>query len=267
MLVFFSLVACLVVALGESLQSRAWAAYRRGERQKLDRVAAERLIALSVPAPSRDSSAVLLRIGTKPRPAQRALDLVVASTSLVLASPLLTLVAVLIRLDSRGPIFYRQERLGRGGRPFVLLRFRTMVDGAGLQRQLLHDFISQSEGLLLSAADDPRMTRVGVFLRRHSIDELPSLWNILVGHMSLVGPRPLTHAQLDSALAEGAERLAVRPGLVPPTLMAVLQGHAVDPHADLDYARHPSLERDLRLLWMVFGHVAREVGKTEIRAL
>jgi lipopolysaccharide/colanic/teichoic acid biosynthesis glycosyltransferase len=173
---------------------------------------------------------------------------------------------VLIRFDSRGPILFRQERLGLGGRPFVLLKFRTMVDGPDLQRQLLTDFITQFEDLVSSGVADPRLTRVGGFLRRTSIDELPALWNVLTGRMSIVGPRPRARSDLESSVGDAAARFSVRPGLLSPTAAATLQGRDVDPGADLDYARHPSFRRDVGLLWRVFGHIAREVGKTEIRS-
>ena len=108
-----------------------------------------------------------------------------------LLSPLLALVALLIRLDSRGPILFRQQRMGLGGREFRCLKFRTMVPDA---EQRLRDLEARNEsagGVLFKIKDDPRVTPLGRFLRRSSLDELPQLWNVLVGEMSLVGPRPL----------------------------------------------------------------------------
>src|SRR5579872_4265602 len=109
---------------------------------------------------------------------KRAIDLVVAATGLLLLAPLLMLVAVLIKLDSAGPIFFRQERIGRAFRPFLIYKFRTMVKQAP---QL---------GLAITVGQDARITRMGRLLRRTKIDELPQLINVLKGEMSLVGPRP-----------------------------------------------------------------------------
>ena len=109
---------------------------------------------------------------------KRALDLVVAAVGLLLLWPLFLLIALLIKLDSRGPALFRQERIGRFLRPFIILKFRTMVENA------------VDQGPHLPTAGDPRVTRVGRFLRRSKLDELPSLVNVLRGEMSLVGPRP-----------------------------------------------------------------------------
>lgn len=145
------------------------------------------------------------------RVAKRVIDVVGSAVILLLVAPLLLVSAVAIRLDSRGPIFYRQQRVGRDGRPFAVCKFRTMVVGAHAQRAALLGR-NENDGHLFKIRRDPRVTRVGRVLRRASIDELPQLWNVLRGQMSLVGPRPL--AVEDSAYQGPARRrLLVPPGM------------------------------------------------------
>jgi exopolysaccharide biosynthesis polyprenyl glycosylphosphotransferase len=145
------------------------------------------------------------------RVAKRTLDLVGSGLSLVLLSPMLTAIAVLIKLDSRGPVVFRQSRIGRDGRPFHMLKFRTMVQDAEQHKEELRH-LNQAEGLF-KIAKDPRATRIGPLLRRMSLDELPQLVNVVRGEMSLVGPRPLV---LDEdSLLEGwrRRRLQLTPGM------------------------------------------------------
>jgi lipopolysaccharide/colanic/teichoic acid biosynthesis glycosyltransferase len=132
---------------------------------------------------------------------KRAFDIVVAAVGLLLVAPLFLVVAALIKLDSRGPVFFRQERVGRGFRPFRIYKFRTMVQDA-----------SQRGGPLTSA-NDPRVTRVGRFLRKSKIDELPQLINVLKGEMSLVGPRPEVREYVELFRDDYREILKVRPGI------------------------------------------------------
>jgi len=133
---------------------------------------------------------------------RRAFDILVAGLALALASPILVLAAIAIKLTSRGPVIYRQRRVGRGGAEFDLLKLRTMVQGA---EQL-------GAGLWVDA-DDPRITRVGALLRRTSLDELPNLWNVLRGEMSLIGPRPTVPEQVAVYTERQRGRLAIRPGI------------------------------------------------------
>lgn len=134
--------------------------------------------------------------------AKRAFDLVVSAVGLVLLAPLLTIVAVLIRLDSPGPVFFRQERVGRHGRPFRIHKFRTMRHAR------------PEAGLAITVGTDPRVTRLGAALRRYKIDELPQLIDVLLGDMSLVGPRPevpeyvVCYSEADREIV-----LSVRPGI------------------------------------------------------
>jgi lipopolysaccharide/colanic/teichoic acid biosynthesis glycosyltransferase len=170
---------------------------------------------------------------------RRAIDIVVSALALVLSSPLLLAAMLAIRLESPGPVIYRQRRAGRGGRPFDVLKLRTMVDGA--------EHIGA--GLAVNA-NDSRITRVGAFLRRSSLDELPNLFNVLRGEMTLIGPRPTLPAQVDLYTERQRGRLAVKPGI---TGWAQVNGRASLPWSerielDLYYVEHRSLSLDLRIL-------------------
>jgi lipopolysaccharide/colanic/teichoic acid biosynthesis glycosyltransferase len=145
------------------------------------------------------------------RAAKRALDLVGAGIGLVLVAPLMVLIGALVKLDSRGPVLFRQLRAGRDGKAFWILKFRTMVDGADEQKSQLRSR-SEADGLF-KIADDPRITRVGRFLRRTSLDELPQLWNVVRGDMSLVGPRPLVLDEDAKVVGWFRHRLQLQPGI------------------------------------------------------
>jgi lipopolysaccharide/colanic/teichoic acid biosynthesis glycosyltransferase len=132
---------------------------------------------------------------------KRAFDIACASIALVLLSPLLLVIAAAVRLDSEGPALFRQQRIGRGFRPFFIYKFRTMVRNA------------PKLGGLITVGDDPRITRAGRFLRRFKIDELPQLINVLKGDMSLVGPRPELREYVDAFRGDYEQILAIRPGL------------------------------------------------------
>ena len=171
--------------------------------------------------------------------ASRALDLLVASLVLVVASPLLAAAALLIKLESGGPVFYRQRRVGRAGEPFELWKLRTMVPGA----EAMGVGIYVVEG-------DSRITRVGRLLRRFSLDELPNLFNVLKGEMAVVGPRPTVQEQVDGYSEHQRRRLEVRPGI---TGWAQINGRTSLPwperiELDVWYVEHRSLRLDLRIL-------------------
>jgi lipopolysaccharide/colanic/teichoic acid biosynthesis glycosyltransferase len=173
------------------------------------------------------------------RRGKRALDVAVALPALVLLSPLFLLCALAVKLDSPGPVFYAQERIGRGKRPFRLLKFRSMVVGAE----------SMGAGVRVEARD-ARVTRVGRVLRRLSLDELPQLLNILSGDMSLVGPRPTLRYQVELYTAREARRLLVPPGV---TGWAQVHGRNTIDWAeriryDLQYVDRVSLGMDLGIL-------------------
>jgi lipopolysaccharide/colanic/teichoic acid biosynthesis glycosyltransferase len=170
---------------------------------------------------------------------RRLTDIVVSASVLALASPLLALAAVAIRVESRGPALYRQRRSGLHGKEFDVLKLRTMVDGAE----------HKGAGLAVDA-NDARITRVGALLRRTSIDELPNLVNVLRGDMSLIGPRPTLPVQVAQYSERQRGRLAVRPGI---TGWAQVNGRASLPWAerielDLYYIEHRSLALDLQIL-------------------
>jgi len=170
---------------------------------------------------------------------RRAVDVVASALALLLSSPLLLAAMLAIRLESPGPMIYRQRRAGRGGKPFDVLKLRTMVDGA--------EHIGA--GMAVNA-NDSRITRVGAFLRRSSLDELPNLLNVLRGEMTLVGPRPTLPAQVDRYTERQRGRLAVKPGI---TGWAQVNGRASLPwperiELDLYYVENRSLSLDLRIL-------------------
>ena len=181
---------------------------------------------------------------------KRLFDLVAASAALIVLSPLLIAVAIAVRMTSRGPVIYRGPRIGRGGAPFDILKFRTMVSGAGPG---------------ITTRDDPRVTRVGRILRRLKIDELPQLVNILRGEMSLVGPRPEAPEYVALYTEEQRRVLSVRPGLTSAASLRyrreedLLHGddwrtryvNEIMPdklREDLDYVDHRSFAGDLKLI-------------------
>jgi lipopolysaccharide/colanic/teichoic acid biosynthesis glycosyltransferase len=143
---------------------------------------------------------------------KRGVDVVTAAAGLVLLAPVFAVLALAIRLDSHGPVFFRQDRYGRGGRIFRIVKFRTMVDGAEVQRHALADR-NEVDGPLFKLREDPRVTRVGRVLRRYSLDELPQLWNVLRGDMSLVGPRPFVTHEADQITGWAQRRLDICPGM------------------------------------------------------
>lgn len=180
----------------------------------------------------------------------RLLDLAVGSVALTAALPILAVAAGAIRFSSPGPIIFSQWRSGRGGRPFRIFKLRTMRTDAEQQLEMLRP-LSEQDGPAFKLSNDPRVTSVGRFLRRTSIDELPQLWNVLRGEMSLVGPRPLPLAEQEACLPWQQHRLDVLPGL---TGVWQVEGRSevafdVWMRMDRDYLRRQSVWTDLRLLW------------------
>jgi lipopolysaccharide/colanic/teichoic acid biosynthesis glycosyltransferase len=180
---------------------------------------------------------------------KRVADVVIAAAGLVVLAPLFALVALAIRLDSRGPVIFTQVRAGGNGRPFRMHKFRTMVSNA---EALLPEIVA-IETLaepMFKLPDDPRRTRVGRFLRRASLDELPQLLNVLKGEMSLVGPRPEQLELVERYAPEQRFRLAVKPGMTGP--MQVFGRGALSFEERLaverDYIENLTLGRDLRIL-------------------
>jgi lipopolysaccharide/colanic/teichoic acid biosynthesis glycosyltransferase len=191
---------------------------------------------------------------------KRALDMLVALAGLLLLLPLFAVVSVLIRFDSRGPVFFRQERIGQGFRPFLIYKFRTMVEHAS------------QKGGMITVANDPRVTRVGRVLRKTKIDELPQLFNVLKGDMSLVGPRPEVSQYVNRFPEDYLDILQVRPGITDLASLkyrdeATALAHSTNPDNEYlkailpdkislakEYIKRSSLLFDLKL-----------IGKTVIR--
>ena len=182
---------------------------------------------------------------------KRAMDIVVASVGLLLGGPVLVAAMAAIRLESPGHPIYRQRRIGRDGEPFDLYKLRTMVHGA----EHMGAGMAVNEG-------DSRITRVGAFLRRTSLDELPNLVNVLRGDMSIVGPRPTIPVQVEQYTERQRGRLTVKPGI---TGWAQVNGRASLPWADrieldLWYVEHRSLRLDLRILGRTVAILVRGEG-------
>src|SRR4051812_14807898 len=181
-------------------------------------------------------------------PGKRAFDVLASATLLLLLSPILALAAIAVRSDDGGPVLFRQRRVGKGGQTFGMLKFRSMVVGADAMRAELQSH-NVTDGLLFRVSDDPRVTRVGRVIRRLSVDELPQLWNVFRGDMSLVGPRPLP-VDPDAFSQGDAERHTVLPGITGYWQISGGNGLTYQEMVTLDlaYIRNWSLWLDLRLL-------------------
>jgi lipopolysaccharide/colanic/teichoic acid biosynthesis glycosyltransferase len=201
--------------------------------------------------------------------AKRVIDLLGGLSLILLTLPIQLVVWVAVRLDSRGPALFAQARVGKNERLFPMYKFRTMAAGAGDEPLLRHlaevaaegyaHPHARAEGPLIYVDHDPRMTRVGRFLRRTSLDELPNLWNVLRGHMSLVGPRPLIPEEVEVLDPEARGRHKVRPGM---SGLAQVEGGSEmtfgeRAYWDLEYLRRRSLALDLRILWRTPGAALR----------
>jgi exopolysaccharide biosynthesis polyprenyl glycosylphosphotransferase len=183
--------------------------------------------------------------------AKRTLDLAGSAIALTLLSPLMIAIAIAIKLESRGPVFFRQPRAGRSRSSFHLIKFRSMYTDAEQRKQDFENLNETGDGVMFKIRDDPRVTRVGRFIRRFSLDELPQLFNVLTGEMSLVGPRPLIFPETD-ALEEHwhLRRLELRPGLTGPWQ---IYGRSQSPFQemvrfDYQYVAGWSLARDIEIL-------------------
>ncbi len=194
---------------------------------------------------------------------KRCFDLVVSFAGLIVLAPLFLLIALAVKLDSGGPVMFLQERVGRGFRRFKICKFRTMVVDA------------PKLGLQITAGEDPRITRVGRFLRKWKLDELPQLLNVLKGEMSLVGPRPEVPRYVDMFREDYACVLSVRPGITDPASLkyrdeADILAKSDNPEETYvreilpekislakDYAARSSLRGDIVLIWRTFRHVVR----------
>jgi exopolysaccharide biosynthesis polyprenyl glycosylphosphotransferase len=194
------------------------------------------------------------------RTIKRAVDVVVSAVGLVVLAPLLALVALVTKVESPGAVFFRQTRVGRGGQPFLMFKFRSMVEGADARKVGLRG-LNEADGLF-KIADDPRVTRFGRWLRTTSLDELPQLWNVLRGEMSLVGPRPLVPEEDERIEGWHRRRLQLAPGMT--GHWQVLGSARVPLHEmvaiDYLYLANWSLWLDIQLLLRTVPHVLRREG-------
>jgi exopolysaccharide biosynthesis polyprenyl glycosylphosphotransferase len=192
---------------------------------------------------------------------KRALDLTASTIALVVLSPLLGLIALWVKLDSAGPVFYAAKRIGRKGRTFDCYKFRTMVTNADkLKADLEH--MNERKGILFKIVNDPRVTRFGARLRKYSLDELPQLYNVVRGDMSLVGPRPPIASEVEQYELSHLRRLDVLPGLTGLWQVEARQDPSFDSYISLDtaYVENWSLMLDLKILVRTFGVVVTGTG-------
>jgi lipopolysaccharide/colanic/teichoic acid biosynthesis glycosyltransferase len=191
---------------------------------------------------------------------KRTMDVTLAGLGLALLAPLFAAIAIAIKLTSRGSVLYAQRRIGRDGREFHMLKFRSMVDGADTQKPQLLD-LNETQGLF-KIADDPRVTRLGRFLRCTSLDELPQLWNVVRGEMSMVGPRPLVLD--DDAKIEGwhRTRLTMSPGITGPWQILGSTRSPLDEMVKLDYLYGAtwSLWLDVKIMLRTLVYMATRRG-------
>jgi lipopolysaccharide/colanic/teichoic acid biosynthesis glycosyltransferase len=184
---------------------------------------------------------------------------VASALGLLIGLPLIAAIALAIKLDSRGPVFFVQRRCGKGGREFPMAKFRTMSTDAESRKAELADR-NEAEGPMYKIRADPRVTRVGRLLRKTSLDELPQLWNVLRGEMSLVGPRPLIMEEMSWSPKWRDIRLEVKPGITGPWQVYARNepGFRSWIEHDIDYVRNRSFATDLHLLALTAGTL---VGK------
>ncbi len=208
-----------------------------------------------------------MQIQSKPAPviallAKRILDIVGSLVGLLVFAPLMSLIAVAIRVDSNGRIFYGSQRVGRKARHFTCYKFRTMVDKAEELRPAL-EHLNEREGVLFKIANDPRITPVGRFLRKYSLDELPQFWNVLKGDMSLVGPRPPVPGEYARYELDHLKRLDVVPGITGLWQVEARRNPSFESYVNLDshYVDNWSLWLDFKILLKTFVVVAAGTGQ------
>jgi exopolysaccharide biosynthesis polyprenyl glycosylphosphotransferase len=195
------------------------------------------------------------------RVAKRAMDLVMASIALVLLLPIIPLIAIMIKLDTPGPVLFRQDRVGKNGRPFKFYKFRSMHTDAEEQRKEI-EALNEQDGPIFKLRSDPRITSVGKFLRRSSLDEIPQIFNVFRGEMSVVGPRPPLPAEVEHYQPWQRTRLEVTPGI---TCLWQISGRS---HLsfnewmrlDLEYLKQRSLKTDVLILLKTIPAVIARKG-------
>ena len=192
---------------------------------------------------------------------KRALDIVISSVGLLILAPVLVAVAIAIKLDSPGPIFYLSERIGKKGYVFRCIKFRTMIADADKRRSdLMH--LNERDGVFFRITNDPRITRLGHFLRKYSFDELPQLFNVLSGDMSLVGPRPPLASEVEAYKLSHLRRLAVTPGITGLWRVEARRDPSFDSYISIDvaYIENWSLLLDLKIIARTVGVVLAGTG-------
>ena len=192
---------------------------------------------------------------------KRVIDIVLSSLILIVISPLLLAVAIAVKLDSRGPVFYTSERIGKKGRVFSCTKFRTMVFDAEQRRaDVMH--MNEREGVLFKISNDPRITRLGRILRKYSIDELPQFYNVVRGDMSIVGPRPPLASEVREYKLSNLRRLDVTPGITGLWQVQARQDPSFDSYISLDvaYIENWSIWLDLKIILRTIGVVLAGTG-------
>jgi exopolysaccharide biosynthesis polyprenyl glycosylphosphotransferase len=192
---------------------------------------------------------------------KRVFDTVISALALTLLSPLLLALAIAIKLDSSGPVFYLSERIGKKGRAFRCIKFRTMIQGADRQRaKMMH--LNERDGVLFKISDDPRITKLGRFLRKYSLDELPQFFNVLRGDMSIVGPRPPMGSEVREYKLSHLRRLDVTPGITGLWQVQARQDPSFDSYISLDvtYIENWSIWLDIHIIMRTIGVVFAGTG-------
>jgi exopolysaccharide biosynthesis polyprenyl glycosylphosphotransferase len=192
---------------------------------------------------------------------KRVVDVVMALGALLALSPLLLVLAVIVRLDSPGPVLFRQDRVGKDGHPFGMFKFRSMVVDAEARLAAL-DQRNEGAGVLFKLRDDPRVTRCGRWMRKYSLDELPQLWNVVLGDMSMVGPRPPLDREVNGYERHTHRRLLIKPGITGLWQINGRSDLAWDEAVRLDlyYVENWSIAGDLLILWRTFRAVIKPSG-------
>lgn len=192
---------------------------------------------------------------------KRTIDIIGAGALVVVTAPLYLLIVLVVKATSKGPVFYDSVRVGQDGHLFHFRKFRTMIEGADqLKGEIEH--LNERDKILFKVANDPRVTSAGAFLRKYSLDELPQLWHVLMGEMSLVGPRPCLPEESAQYTPQQSLRLSVKPGITGLWQVTARHDPAFDVYVrlDLDYVERRNLMLDLRILWKTLPAVVRGTG-------
>jgi exopolysaccharide biosynthesis polyprenyl glycosylphosphotransferase len=192
---------------------------------------------------------------------KRMLDIVLSTMALGVLSPIILAIAILVKLDSKGNVLYRSQRIGRKGRTFCLYKFRTMVENAD-ERQAELEHMNERDGVLFKITNDPRITRLGRVLRKYSLDELPQFYNVLLGDMSIVGPRPPLACEVEQYDLTHLRRLDVLPGITGLWQVEARQDPSFDSYISLDtaYVENWTLWLDLKILVRTVAVVVSGTG-------